>query len=83
MTIEELLNACKDGMVKVKCTIPIKGTTSNVGQVTTLRKSQRDIKWKGCSILFPGLTYDIWFEDDTNGVDGRKHYMHQLEFVEP
>lgn len=63
MTFEELLYTCKDGMIEVKCNVPIV-SNFNVGQVVTLRSSQRDLKWKGCAVLFPGKSYDIWFEDN-------------------
>lgn len=78
MNFEELLKASTEGLPKVKSSVPIQNATSSIGKVTVIKNNSR---WKGCAVQFPPLVYDVWFEDNPTGTDGRKHYMHQLEFI--
>lgn len=78
MNFGELLSACANGMIDVKCSVPIKGATSDVGQVVVLKDNR---SWKGCAVQFPGLTYDTWFGEEPAATDRRSHYMHELFFI--
>lgn len=79
MLLFELLKACADGFIEVKCLVPVSGATSNIGKVVLLKDNG---KFKGCAVQFPGLTYDTWFSQDLGGKDKRSHYMHELSFIE-
>jgi hypothetical protein len=78
MNFEQLLQACTNGLPEVKIEKPVSGATSATGKVIVLKDNGR---FKGCAVLFPGLPYDLWFNDEPEGTDKRKHYMHELSFL--
>ncbi len=81
MDVKRLLEACSGGLMpEVKCTIPIRGATSTIGQVVVIKCATSVTGFKGCAVQFPGLTYDTWFSE-VAGTDKRSHYMDELEFL--
>jgi len=76
MNLEQLLTASAKGLPMVKSNTMIKGATSDIGKVVVIKDNGR---FKGCAVQFPGLNYDTWFTDDSNGTDKRSHYMHELK----
>lgn len=77
MTWNELLESCKTGVPRVKYGgPPIKHAESDIGIVTKINIPGL------CGVHFPGMMYTVWFED-TQGADGRTHYFHQLEIINP
>jgi hypothetical protein len=71
MTIKELLTASADGMPMVT------DESGRIGQVVVIKKN-RD--YAGCAVEFPGVLYDIWFNEDYQD-DRRRRYMKELKLI--